>query len=285
MASRLLFEVLRGQWFLDLSNISGYQPLVNKIISGEMIYEKREAQSVMSFMTETGESVDPTKQFSGYAQIELIGEMTRYGNECTYGAEDYVRMLDAANDNSNVRGTILKTDGPGGAVGAINPFIDFKKRKRKPVVGLANTAASLHYWLLTEVCDYILAENTVSAKFGSVGVMCTLLDVRGAYKKEGYELHEIYGPESEQHKNLAFRLALEGKYDMIKSEELSPLEQKFQGSVKSNRPNLKIETGVLTGKTFFAEKAKELGMIDGIGGHKEAMEMIDMLNEVKYKSK
>ena len=271
-------------WALDISNMAGYVPILNKILSGEKLYEKKEQSAVFSVFDDNGNEVrDPQKNFSGYAQIEIVGEMTRYGNECAYGAEDYARMLDSANENSNIKGIILKVDGPGGAVSAIAPFLDFKSRAKKPIIALANTACSLHYWMISALADKIIAENTISARFGSIGVMCTIADMKGAYEKEGIKLHEIYAPES-SHKNESFRLALEGKYDMIKEEELSPMAVKFQNAVRKNRPNLKEKTGVLTGKTFFAEEAKELGLIDAIGSRADAVAMIEVLNQVKYKS-
>lgn len=282
-ANRLLYEVIRGLWCLDTSNIAGYAPIINKILSGEKVYEKKEIKSVFSYVDEHAYSVEPEKLQSGYAIIEIIGEITQYGDECAYGAADYVKMIDSANLNPRVKGIILKVDGPGGSVGAINPFKEFKSRKKKPIIALSDSACSLHYWMMAELADHIISANDVSARFGSIGVMCTLADVKGAYKKEGIELHEIYAPESEN-KNEAFRLALEGKYDMIKEEELSPIARKFQGAVRDNRKNLKEEKGVLSGKSFFAEDAKRLGLIDTIGNINDAIMMIEVLNQVKYKS-
>jgi protease-4 len=113
-----------------------------------------------------------------------------------------------------------------------------------------------------------------------VGVVTSFIDTRPVMEERGYKFHEIY-PEESKHKNEAFRLALEGKYDMIKEEHLSPLAKKFQAAVRAGRPNLKEATGVLTGKTFNADTALEYGMIDGIGSLHDALERIDILNELK----
>lgn len=91
-------------------------------------------------------------------------------------------------------------------------------------------------------------------------MVLTFSDYSEKRKKEGIIDHEIYPPESE-YKNLAFRLALKGEYEMITQEMLSPIAIKYQNYVRAKRPNLKEKTGVLTGKTFGAEEAIELGMM------------------------
>jgi len=63
---------------------------------------------------------------------------------------------------------------------------------------------------------------------------------------------------------------------------LSPLAIKFQDAVKAARPNLKTDyPGALTGKTFYAEEAKEIGFIDGFGNMQDAMDMVKVLAEIK----
>jgi protease IV len=95
--------------------------------------------------------------------------------------------------------------------------------------------------------------------------MISFADMKPYYEKQGVVFHTIYAPES-THKNKAFELALEGKYDLIKAELLSPLARKFQEAVTQQRPNLdtKVE-GIIAGKMFFAQDALKHGMVDGIG--------------------
>jgi protease-4 len=189
-------------------------------------------------------------------------------------------MLDRANDDNSVKAIVMYLDGPGGSTSAISPFVDFATRKKKPVVALVDDAYSLHYWTAVAVADHIMAENTINSGVGSVGVYVSFMDVRGYYKEKGITLHEIYSDHSE-HKNEAFRLALEGKYEKIKTEMLNPLAVKFQEAVRAGRPNLKEEPGVLTGKTFYAEEALELGMIDSIGSLQRAFHLASALAEIK----
>jgi len=124
-----------------------------------------------------------------------------------------------------------------------------------------------------------MGENIVSGRFGSVGVVSSFVDARQHWEEKGYKFHEIYPKESSE-KNKVFNLALEGKYDRIRDEHLSPIAQKFQAAVKTARPNLKDTPGVLSGDTFTTEEALELGMIDSIGSFPAAINMVNVLCEV-----
>ena len=143
----------------------------------------------------------------------------------------------------------------------------------KPVISSADLSASAAYWIAS-ASDHIMANNNISAEFGSIGVMMSFADVQPYYEKQGVKFHTIYAPES-NYKNRPFEKALKGDYDEIKQEELSPLAIKFQNAVKANRGDkLKEETaGILNGKMFYAEQAKEVGLIDSIGSLDEAVQM------------
>lgn len=277
-------EIIKGLWLLDVHQIELYAPLIEKILSGEKIEsDKKESAAVMNIVNgnggklKTGENDEVIVPEGSIANVLMEGEITKNGNWCAYGAKDIVNGLYQAQAFKNVDATILHIDGPGGSTSSIGPFREFAKNKTKPIIGLVDQALSLHYWAAVTVCDYIIADNDVSSRFGSVGVVANWVDAQPVMEEKGYKFHTIYPPES-KHKNEAFHLAREGKYDMIKKEILSPMAIKFQDGVKAALPNLRHEeTGVITGKTFDADKSLGLGMIHAIGGYKDALEMAHKL--------
>lgn len=287
--NRLISEILKGEWLLDCHNIESYLPLVDRILAGEKINPSTEPKSILSYIDSNGKKLTPNSEGNlivpegSIAIVSMIGEVVKYGDYCIYGADEIVDALTAAEKNKNVIATIFKIDGPGGSVSAIGLFQEFAKNvKTKPIVGLCDSALSLHYWTAIEVCDHIMADNNVSARFGSIGVVLTFADNRKALEEKGYKIHEIY-PEESKHKNLAFKLAREGKYDLIKEELLAPLALKFQSRVRAKMPNIKeSETGVLTGKTFYAEEALTNNMIHSIGGMQKAIMQATILSTINY---
>jgi protease-4 len=97
-------------------------------------------------------------------------------------------------------------------------------------------------------------------------------DVRPMWEARGVKFHTIYAPESD-HKNLPWEKALEGKYDLIKDEELSPLAKRFQKAVRENRQG-KVDItkkGILNGKMYFANEAIKVGLADELGNREYAI--------------
>lgn len=284
--NRTLMDLMRSDWLISLEGLQAYAPIAHKIVTGQSMDVEADKAALVSVYDSKGKRItandkgDIVLGKDTIAVVDMVGPMMKYGDWCSYGADDIVSQLEALDANPNIVGIVLKIDGPGGAVSAIGPFIDFGANKKTPVIALVDQCCSLHYWIACTAADYIMADNNVSATIGSVGVMTSFVDNHKYLEKLGYVFHEIYAPES-THKNEAFTLALEGKYDMIKSEHLSPLAIKFQESVKAARPNLKEELGVLTGKTFGADKALAYGMIDAIGNLRQAMNRLNVMSETK----
>jgi protease IV len=218
------------------------------------------------------------------AIIPLKGTMLKYGTECTYGTEEIAgKMLEAAT-HKNISSIVMDIDSGGGAVDAVAPIVQsiakIRNQAKKPVVASCDLAASAAYWAAS-ACTRIVANNDISAEFGSIGVMMSFWDVIPYYKKQGFTRHTIYAPESD-YKNRPFELALQGKYDEIKQEELSPLAVAFQNAIKANRGNkLNMEVaGLLNGRMFFGRNekenslnAKEVGLIDEVGSLDIAVEL------------
>lgn len=274
----LISQVLRGYWMLLPEEVMANSLLVGNLLTGSRAVDI--SKPILSVTTPMVEAVSGSNA-PGYSQsqknvtaiISMSGTMVKYGTECTYGTEEIGAMIRRAVDSENVSTIVFVLDSGGGSVDAIPPLVEairYSQSKGIPVVALCDTCASACYWIAS-CCDRIMASNELSARFGSIGVMCSFADAQPAYEKIGYKFHEIYSDYS-AHKNESFNLALEGKYEMIKAEDLNPLALKFQETVKANRPNLKVETpGIISGKMFWANQALEYGLIDEIGSIERAV--------------
>lgn len=262
--------------------VAGMGHIVSQILAGEEVSFDRYTDMLTTIVGPERETIRTDEDGNidipdgSYAIVNMKGPVIKYGDWCNWGADEITRALYKMNSIPAIKGIILDTDGPGGSVSAIGPFLEFAKNKQKPVVALIDMAASLHYWTTVAVSDHMMVDNNVSAMVGSVGVVISFADTKPYYEEKGIVFHEIYPPESED-KNLSFRNALDGDYKKIIEEHLSPLARKFQNAVRSGRPNLKEKEGVLTGKTFYAEEALDLGMIDSIGSMTAAMDEVDRL--------
>ena len=298
---KLLSQIVRGTWAIHPKIAIGYGDFVANLINGTAIAYDDEPSLEIRIISPTGnidtfnikggqDKDSDGKPISIYdnvpggstAIIPLKGEMLKENSLSSFGTVSIASFIREAANHKNISSIIIETDSGGGAIDAVPPMIDAINfaRTKGPVIGLADMAASAAYWSLTATNE-IIADNDISAEFGSIGVMISFADVRPMWEKEGVKFHKIYAPESD-HKNLEFEKALKGDYDLIKSELLSPLARRFQKSVRNNRSG-KIDItvkGILNGKIFFADKAKQHGLIDSIGNLDFAIQRaVEMANK------
>lgn len=288
----LTSQLIRGKWFMNLDHAHGAGPdlemLLNPALSFKDVTDDilitRGAYNFSAFQAGVGASAetDLNPSFDKMPQGSIVsfginGSLLKYGTMCTYGTEEIAaQMMDAAS-HKKISGALLTIDSGGGAVNAIGPVAEAVKKFRsmgKPVLAHVDAGYSAAYWLASE-CNHIMAQNDISAGFGSIGVMMSFADVKGYYEAKGYKLHTVYAPESDE-KNKTYELALEGKYDEIKLEELSPLAQRFHAAVKENRGsklNLSDEK-ILKGKTYSAQKSVANGLADSIGSKEAAVQLL-----------
>lgn len=281
--SKLYHTLLSKKFFVDLRQVDSLSMLLTKYLEHDVtdftatIYSEEHplGVSMVDAMPQMLGGQSSGSEAKKIAIIPLHGSMIKYGTACAYGADEIAAAIDEAAQNSQVTGLVLDIDSGGGAVDAIAPLVDAIQRTKamgKPVVASCDLCASAAYYVACH-CSEIMANNTISAEFGSIGVMMSFPDYAKYYEKEGIKVHTIYSNLSE-YKNQPFELAKEGKYELIKAEQLDPLARKFQETVKSCRQGKLDETaeGILSGKVYFAEDALKFGLIDSIGSEQQAVE-------------
>ncbi len=282
--SHILSEILRGQWAIEPQTALSHSSLVASLISGKS--ENFQPRSEFLHLVSAGSGIVTSDNYKdapagSVAIIPLKGTMMKYGTMCSYGTEEIASQFAAALSSKKIAAIVMDIDSGGGAVNAIAPLANLLSSKSKPVVALCDTAASAAYYVAS-ASDHIMADNNLSAGFGSIGVVTSFVDMQPFWEMQGVKFHTIYAKESKD-KNLAFEKALKGDYEMMQDEILSPLAIKFQNHVKQSRgAKLKIETpGLLTGKMFFGEDSLESGLIDSIGNMQKAIEKALLLADVK----
>ncbi len=279
-------QIKTGLWAFEPSYGLALQETIKNILANntpEDKFKKENFDARHYVIDEFGnqyksESANNVEQ--GIGIIHITGAIIKYGNYYCWGADELVAQAKQFDNASNIIGTIFIIDTGGGAVNAVAPFKDFLKTKKKPVLAWCDLCASAGYWIASN-CDYIMASNTISSSFGSIGVMATLEDASKYWEDKGIIEHIIKADQS-KHKNESFHLALKGDYKLIKEEHLNPLAIKFQNTVKANRPNLNLDIeGILSGKMFYAEQSVAYGLADSIGDFNQAIKKLTELVAVQ----
>lgn len=280
----LVSDILRGPWLVNPGAVAQYEQLANNYLTGKFSGTPIDRTEILAAANKSysmsGEASEPAKKI---AKIPMRGILSAYGDDCILGADDYLDIFRAYNNNDSVSAVILDVDGPGSSVSAINMMKEFRSEKKKPFIGLANTAYSGHYWTLALLCDHIMAYGDISSDFGSIGVLSMVYDNRKAMEEAGYSVMVIRAPQSTT-KAQQVKDFYEGKdAELIKAmeAEMEPMANAFIEDIKASRPNINQDApGIFTGSTFSAKDALKYGLIDSIGDEKQAIERAKVLAEL-----
>lgn len=229
---------------------------------------------VTRFYQQAATSMDNIPENS-VAILPIQGPITKYGDACSYGTQDYENTLRMLGANSNVSGVILQIDSPGGMVSGTEMFAKsvraFTDTYKKPIVALADgMMASAAYWIGSQANEIWLLGETSSV--GSIGTMTTILDFRQSFENDGIKLQEVYASAS-SNKNDVYRQAIDGNIAPLVA-ELDKLNNVFLDAVKSTRntafENVKQMPVVddyiepLTGKMYIGKEAIKVGLADKV---------------------
>ncbi|WP_109852806.1 S49 family peptidase [Aquimarina sp. AU58] len=284
--SKTASEIRRGLWAIDPITGLYNLKLANDILSGNVKSKEQKIQSaIREVVNEDGIPLANNGQeqipAGSIGIVSITGNMIKYGNYYCWGADELVSFARSFDNNPNITGQIWKIDSGGGSVGAVAPYLDFLKNKKKPVVALCDFCASAAKWVASGT-DYIMAENDISSAFGSIGVMASFMSYIKYFEDLGIKEHTVYADQSSD-KNRDFEEALQSNYKLLRELTLNPLAKKFQDTIKKNRAgklNESIE-GILTGRMFYSEPAIEYGLADSIGNLDAAIEKVKELASVQ----
>lgn len=280
---------LNEPWAIHKEYAQNYFPVLAKILRGDSVdlginnSEERFANKIYSLSPNSEEKGDYQAPTPGsIAVISLNGPVMKYSQFCgPQGTVDMAQELKNIENNPNYIGTIFLVESGGGQAYAMKPLTDQMDASVKPIVVLGgNVIASAAYGIASHA-DEIIVDHP-RAMIGSIGTMSSLQNVQPALEKMGVEFHEIYATKSTL-KNETFRLALEGKYDKLRS-ELDLLNEDFIADIQAMRPGISADKRIFAGEVFSALEALELGMIDGIGNMQMAIDRVKALNNQSIKN-
>jgi protease-4 len=194
------------------------------------------------------------------------------------------QALREARDNPQVQAVVLRVDSPGGsglASDLIWREVSLFQGKKPVVVSMGDVAASGGYYIAMPA-DQILAQpGTIT---GSIGVIAGKINLHGLYHKIGLkketvrrgqhaDLHSDYIPFSES-----------GRQKV--KEEMESFYREFVSKAAAGRKQdvARMEKAA-QGRVWTGEQAKELGLLDGFGGLRQALETAKRLAGIAEEEK
>ncbi len=264
---------------MDEAYAANYLPLVASFIKGEQMtakpteveFNKRNSIQFATFPNDvlsvssnsTGITPENAPQGS-IAIINIANAITKQDQECgPAGMKTKSDLLKRCYANDNINSVVLVIDSGGGQGMAMRLMAETISQKNKPVGAFIDDNCCSAAYGIASGCDFIVA-NSNQAQIGSIGTYITIADYTEKFKQMGVNLIEIYASASTD-KNKEFFDAIQGNPEPIRA-IANQFNEHFLSLIESNRTDkLKADRTVWgTGKVYFAEKALELGLIDGI---------------------
>ena len=180
-----------------------------------------------------------------------------------------IELMDKVGESEAVKGVILRIDSPGGtSVGGEAIYAAVRKlAAKKPVATSVGTLAASAGYMIAAGSDHIVARNT--SIVGSIGVIVQVPQVAGLLDKLGVEVREI--------KSAPLK-AEPSPFNATTPQEVAMIQRMIDSSfawfvdlVAERRPLSRAEVlRVADGSVFSGLQAKELRLIDAIGGEEVA---------------
>lgn len=184
-----------------------------------------------------------------------------------------INQIREAGSDESVKALVLQIDSGGGSATAAEEvgreLLRFKEKTQKPVVTtLGNTGASAAYWIAACASDKIFANATTLT--GSIGVYMPYMNTEELFKKIGIETGRIKSGPFKDIMSADRPMTLEEK--LILQDIVNEIYNQFVAVVAAGR---KMEEGqvrrLADGRIYTGLQAKNLGLIDEIGGYYDAL--------------
>jgi protease-4 len=179
-------------------------------------------------------------------------------------------QLERAKNDVAVKAIVLQIESPGGMVAACQEIVNELGRVEKPiVVNMGTVAASGGYYISAKADKIVALPGTLT---GSIGVIAEVPNIKGLYQKLGIEMEVFTGG---KYKDMYAGLReLTPEERVIMQEMTDQLYDQFVQVVVEGRGLSEEKVRELaTGQLYTGVQAKELGLVDELGGLNTAIDM------------
>lgn len=221
------------------------------------------------------------------AIIPIIGAITKYGDACSVGTQDYQRYLGIANADPEIHGIVLLMDTPGGTVDGTVELAQAVKNSLKPVGVFGDgMVASAGIWIASQA-SVIVGNKNNPTEFGSIGVLVVDQDWTKVEEAGNQPKLKIIRADGSNEK--ALFNPIEPTTDEIMTDikaSLNSVRADFVSVVKSGRGE-KLDTkteGLFSGRMFDAQASKKAGLIDSIGDLRTVLNKVADLTRQQSKA-
>ncbi|OGN92064.1 MAG: hypothetical protein A2Z75_05800 [Chloroflexi bacterium RBG_13_50_10] len=209
------------------------------------------------------------------AVISLNGPIQSEGSGLFFGGnvispQSVRSQLERAKDDAAVKAIVIQVDSPGGTVAACQEILSDIEQVKKPiVVSMGTVAASGGYYISAKADKIVALPGTLT---GSIGVISEMPNLKGLFDKLGIDMQVFIAG---KHKDMyaGFR-DLTPEEKLIMQDMTDQLYNQFVKVVAEGRGLSEDKVRELaTGQLYTGVQAKDLGLVDELGGLNKAIDL------------
>ena len=207
-----------------------------------------------------------SSNFPHIARISITGII--------YDNDQLVETINNLSRNENVKSVLVKINSPGGTVvGSESLYVAIDRLSHiKPVISLMGEVATSGGYIVALASNHILArQNTLT---GSIGVIIEYQNFSELSNKIGISIDSIKSGKIKGGQN-----PLSPLDPLVKNNDQKLVDYSFDWFISLIKNNRNIDPNVIDlvsdGRTLTGGMAMDLGLIDGIGSEKEALEYLE----------
>ena len=188
------------------------------------------------------------------------------------------KELEKVNDDIRFKAIVIQVNSPGGDVSACEEIAYEMAKVKKPIViSMRSVAASGGYYISAKADKIVALQSTLT---GSIGVISEIPNLNGLLDKIGVKMEVI---KSGKYKDMYSGFAeLTPEERAIMQKTTDQMYEQFIDVVAEGRHLSKEKVRELaTGQTYTGLEAKQLGLVDELGGVQTAIDLAARLANVQ----
>jgi protease-4 len=184
--------------------------------------------------------------------------------------ENFKELLKKSERDGSIKAVVIDINSPGGSVVASDEIAQALKEFQKPTVAWVGEMGASGAYYIASACDYIVADQ--ASVVGSIGVISIFPEYSRLLEKIGVNMTVIKGGEFKDF-STGFR-PLTDEEEAMMEDMVEEIYDQFLTVVADNRNLSKTYVrSVAEGKIYTGKKAKELGLVDEVGGKQAAIDL------------
>lgn len=198
-----------------------------------------------------------------------------HGGESTYqsmGSETVARWIQAAREDRSIAAVVFRVDSPGGSAVASDAIwreVALTKKEKPFVVSMSDMAGSGGYWISMAAHKIVAQPQTLT---GSIGVLTGKFNLSRLYEKIGVTAEKVsFGKRSDV--SSTFRGLTPEERHMFKQQILWIYDQFLTKAAEGRNMTKEEVDKVGKGRVWTGRQAKELKLVDELGGLSRALEI------------